>query len=308
MAGPHDSTASARGVLIVGNPYSGARHNRRRVEALVQALREEGLAPEVVWQRTERTARLRRLREEKGCRCVVAAGGDGTVADIINEFPPAPLAVLPLGTENVFARAFGFSQDTRRLARAIAAGRSRAIDLGRAGNRFFGFMLGAGFDAAIVHRLARWRASGHSLKRVTYRSYLTPIRETMRAYPYGGIVLEADGVSVHGAHAFIFNIPQYAMGLSLAPDAKPDDGRLNWVVLQRPGLRNLLNYAWAVARGRHLRRRDVKWGAAARIRITAQHPVPLQADGEAAGWTPVEVEAAPAALRVIVFTTVAAMS
>jgi len=299
MTSPDFSADSRRGVLIVGNPYSGAQHNRRRVEALSRALLEQGLEPEVVWRPAERAARLRHLRGEEGWRCVVAAGGDGTVADIINERPTAPVAVLPLGTENVFARALGFPEDARRLARLIAAGHSRSIDLGRVGNRLFGFMLGAGFDADVVHRLGRWRKSGHSLKRVNYGSYIGPICDTMREYSYGGIVLEADGLRVPGTHAFILNVALYAMGLSFAPDAKPDDGRLDWVVFERPGLRNALNYLWAVFRRRHLRRRDVRWGTALRVRITSQQAVPLQADGDAIGWTPVEVEVAPAALRVI---------
>ena len=274
MTSPQFSTDSARGVLIVGNPYSGARHNRRRVEALMRALVEEKLEPEAVWQPAERTARLRKLRAEEGCRCVVAAGGDGTVADIINECPAVPVAVLPLGTENVFARALGFPQDTRRLARAIAAGRSRSIDLGRAGSRLFGFMLGAGFDADVVHRLARWRMTGHPLKRVTYGSFARPILQAMRKYPYGRLELEADGLRVEGTHAFILNVARYALGLSFAPHAKPDDGGLDWVVFERPGLWNALNYIWAVVRRRHLRRRDVRWGTASRIRITSQEPHP----------------------------------
>jgi YegS/Rv2252/BmrU family lipid kinase len=297
MAG--NDTGDARGVLIVANPYSGSLENRRRVAALAEALGRAGFEPKELWHRSERKAELADPNQAEKWNCVVAAGGDGTVADLINERPRVPVAVLPLGTENVFARAFGFPSDAERLAKAISRGRVRSVDLGYANGRLFSSMIGVGFDAEVVRRLALWRAHGRRLKRVTYWSYVGRILEAAAGYSYGRLELEADGVRVAGTHAFVFNLPQYALSLPLAPEARDDDGRLDWVVFERPGLRNLLLYLWAVARRRHALRGDVRQGTAARLRIAAQQPLPIQVDGEPAGWTPVEVEVAPAALRVI---------
>ena len=97
------------------------------------------------------------------------------------------------------------------------------------------------------------------------------------------MLLEADGERVTGTHAFVFNLPRYALGLPLAPEARDDDGLVNWVVFERPGLRNLLRYLWATARRRHLLRSNVRHGTAARLRITSQQPLPVQVDGEPAG-------------------------
>jgi diacylglycerol kinase family enzyme len=297
MAG--NDTGDARGVLIVANPYSGSLENRRRVAALAEALGRAGFEPKELWHRSERTAELADPNHAANWNCVVAAGGDGTVADLINERPRVPIAVLPLGTENVFAQAFGFSSDEERLVSAIAQGRVRSVDLGHANGRRFSSMIGVGFDAEVIRRLALWRAHGRKLKRVTYWSYVGRILEAIAGYSYGRLELEADGVRVAGTHAFVFNLPRYALGLPLAPEARDDDGRLNWVVFERPGLRNLLLYLQAAARRRHLRRNDVHHGTAVRLRITSQQPLPVQVDGDAAGWTPVEVDVAPAALRVI---------
>jgi diacylglycerol kinase family enzyme len=297
MAG--NDTGDARGVLIVANPYSGSLENRRRVAALAEALGRAGFEPKELWHRSERTAELADPDQTGKWNCVIAAGGDGTVADLINEHPRVPVAVLPLGTENVFAQAFGFSSDEKRLVRAIARGRVRSVDLGHANGRLFSSMIGVGFDAEVIHRLARWRAHGRRLKRATYWSYVGPIIEAIMRYSYRPIVLEADGVRVEGTHAFVFNLPRYALGLPLAPEAREDDGRLNWVVFERPGLRNLLLYLWATTRRRHLLRDDVHHGTAARLRITSAQPLPVQVDGDAAGQTPVEVEVVPEALRVI---------
>jgi diacylglycerol kinase (ATP) len=297
MAGNH--SGGARGVLIVANPYSGSLENKRHVAALAEALRRAGFEPKELWHRAERTAELAAPDLAEKWNCVVVAGGDGTIAALINERPRVPVAVLPLGTENVFAGAFGFTSDEERLVSAVARGRVRSVDLGHANGRLFSSMIGVGFDAEVVHRLALWRAHGRRLKRVTYWSYVGRILEAITRYSYGPIVLEADGVRVEGTHAFVFNLPRYALGLPLAPDARDDDGRLNWVVFERPGLWNLLLYLWATARRRHLLRGDVHHGTATRLRITSQQPLPVQVDGDAAGQTPIEVEVVPAALRVI---------
>ena len=62
----------------------------------------------------------------------LAAGGDGTVVDVVNRHPDLPLAVLPMGTENLLARFLGLPSSGRELAELIAEGCTRKIDIGRA--------------------------------------------------------------------------------------------------------------------------------------------------------------------------------
>src|SRR5262249_9784036 len=124
------------------------------------AVAAAGVPVRVVWDAVERAGLLGDARALAGVRCVVAAGGDGTVASVINELAAdVPLAVMALGNENLFARAFGLPADPLVLARAIVAGRTRRLALGRAttsaGPRRFGLMLSAGFDADVIHRMAR---------------------------------------------------------------------------------------------------------------------------------------------------------
>jgi len=284
---------------ITANPYSGARANRKYVEQLAAALSERRIETRIVWDAAER-AGLLRSPEIAGCRCIVVMGGDGTVADVINERPPVPLATLPLGTENLFAREFGFTRDVHRLAEAITRGRERTIDLGCANGRYFSLMLSAGFDAEVVRRVAAWRQAEQRLRRLTHLSYARHILAATRAYAWPIVRLEADGETVEGAHVIVQNLPQYGMRLRFAPDAGADDGLLDWVVFQGSGFAATLNYARDVRRGRHRDRADVRCGRAQRLRLTAPEPVPLQMDGDAAGTTPVNVEIVPEALRVII--------
>lgn len=291
-------------ILVVANPYSGAGPNRRRVDALLAALRARGAAARVVWDVEERAVVFADAAAMDGCHAVVAAGGDGTVTQVINALPRGvPLAVLPLGNENLLARALGFGAEPGALADALAACRTRALDLGRARagerTRLFALMAGAGFDAAVVHRLAAWRARGPAQRRVRRASYLAPIAAAALTYPHTRVRLDTGTVRLEGAHCVIANVPGYALNLALTPGARPDDGLLDWLVLERPGLVPLLAYGWAAFRGRHLRRPDVRTGQARRLTLTAETAAPLQLDGDPWGTTPVEVDVVPRALTVV---------
>jgi diacylglycerol kinase family enzyme len=291
-------------ILIAANPYSGAGPNRRRVDALMAAFRRLGAPAAVIWDPAERAAALAEAARTRGCQAVVVAGGDGTIAQVINELPPGvPLAMLPLGTENLLARALGFATDPEPLARAVVACRTRTIDLGRAtstaGSRLFALMLGAGFDAAVVHRVAAWRARGSSLRRVRRASYLVPIAACALDYAYSPVRVATDAEVAEGAHCVIANVAAYALDLKVLPAATADDGRLDWLVLERPGLASLLAYCWSAYRGRHLQRVDVSAGQATRLRVTAAAPTPVQLDGDPWGTTPVDVEIVPRALSLI---------
>jgi len=291
-------------IVVAANPYSGAADNRRRVEALARELAALGRAPRVLWDARERAAILGDRVAMAGCRAVVAAGGDGTVAQVINELPPGtPLAVFPAGNENLFAATHGFADDPAFLVRALAAGRTRALDLGRASvpgrQRLFALMLSAGLDAEIVRRLATWRASGGALRRVRRVSYVAPIAASLATYRHPPVRVVAGESAARGAYCVIANAPAYALDLPLAPDARADDGALDWLLFERGSLAALAAYSWAVWRGRHLARGDVRGGRATRLTLDAAAPVPVQVDGDPLGTTPVEVDVMPGALTLV---------
>lgn len=292
-------------IVIAANPYRGAPRPRARVAALVTALEATGAEVQVLWDVAERAALLGDPGAMADVRCVVAAGGDGTVAAVINELTTdVPLAVLPTGNENVFARALGFDVAPARLARAIGIGTRHRLDLGRAhtstGTRRFGLMLSAGFDAEVIHRVALLRAGDGTPRKVTRAHYVRPLGGAFWTYTHPPLTVTADGVTVAGVYCMIGNLPDYAMALRVTPDARADDGLLDWMTFERGGRAALARYAWSVVRRCHGRLPHVRAGRARRITVTSVDPVPVQLDGEAAGFTPVEVEVLPAALMVVV--------
>ena len=291
-------------IVVAANPYSGAADNRRRVDALARELAALGRPLRVLWDARERATALADPVVMAGCRAVVVAGGDGTVAQVINELPSGtPLAAFPAGSENLFAAAHGFPDDAAALARALAGGRTRALDLGRASvpgrRRLFALMLSAGLDAEIVRRLAAWRGAGPALRRVRRASYVAPIAASLATYRHPAVRVVTEQMAVHGAYCIVANASAYALDLPLAPGARADDGALDWLVFERGGLRPLASYCWAVWRGRHLVRADVRTGRATRLTLDAAGPVPVQVDGDPLGTTPVEIDVLPGALTLV---------
>ena len=124
-------------VVISVNPRSGATDRRPVVDKLMTSLIEQNFE---VLLLTEIEAVIAVVKQHFGgrLRCVVAAGGDGTISLLANLLPDnTPLAILPLGTENLLAKYLGVSSDPQVLADMIVAGNCRQLDVGRANGKLF---------------------------------------------------------------------------------------------------------------------------------------------------------------------------
>jgi diacylglycerol kinase (ATP) len=298
-------------VGIAANANSGMGRGRLRVERLARALDGLGLGTRVAWTPEARAELVAEAGGDPQCRCLVAAGGDGTVAALVNERPAVPIAVLPAGTENLFARQFGIPRRPERVAGVIAAGRSVRIDLGLHAGRRFTLMAGLGFDADVVTRHHRARVGAAGVPRPTHRAaYVEPVLRSSFGYQFPRLTIQVADPgreeALVGTTAFLFNLPRYALGLPIAPSARADDGLLDLVVFRDPGPWRALHYLWTVLRGLHLRRDDVYHRRVGRVVVSSAEPVPVQLDGDPFGciaaepsrpWT---VEVLPGAIDVLV--------
>ncbi len=281
-------------VLILANPRAGSASSASAVDSLVRRLHWFGLAPKVCCHPRELESAA------KGCsvlRCVVAAGGDGTVLEVLRQVRDVPITILPLGTENLLAHHCGLNHDARTLAAVIAAGHTTTIDLGKANGRTFALMTSAGIDAEVVHRLHASRR-GH----ITHFSYGLPLVRTLRDYRFPLIEVEVmdSGERLRGALALVFNVPRYGLRLPLAPHARADDGLLDLYLFEKPGLLALASYAVAVLRGGYSERPDVSHRQAKGFRLRSAVPVAVQTDGDPCGQLPVTLEVVPRALSLVV--------
>lgn len=235
---------------------------------------------------------------------IVAAGGDGTVNEVVNSLGPrsrSALGVLPLGTVNVFARELGIPRRLDAAWAVIEAGQTRAIDLPRArfggSERCFVQLAGVGFDAAAV-RTASWELK----KKIGPLSYVWAGLKAVAGH-HADVEVRADGasdVAARGVAVLVGNGRFYGGTFRLFPQARPDDGRLDVCVFESMNYFDVLRHGLSILRAAHVRARGVKYFQAERVTCTAPASVAVELDGEDVGQAPVEFSVAPRALRVLV--------
>jgi YegS/Rv2252/BmrU family lipid kinase len=297
MAAPVDPVPRSRWVAIQRNPRSGTGKGRDWLLDLVRELRRLGFRPRMFKNRQRMDAWLAQPAVREHLACVMAAGGDGTVADVFNRYPGVRLAILPLGTENLLARFLGIPASGTQVARMIAGNHVRVLDLCRLGERRFVLMASAGFDADVIQRLHFSRRGN-----ISRLSYIQPILESVRKYEYPEIRLYVDGSPTPATArlAVIVNVPIYALGMSVARSARGEDGILDLRLFRQGSAFQMVRYLCNLALGIHEALPDVESLSGRRVRIESDVPVPIQLDGDAAGFTPAEISVLPGALEVIV--------
>ena len=168
-------------VLILANPHAGSGRRHRLVQHLIDALDARGVRSVRVGTVAELAERGAELMAAGQLRCLVAAGGDGTVQAVLNHGPRSvPLVPLALGTENLLARYLKCGFQIGPLAEAIDACQSRRVDVGEVidqtgKRRRFLLMFSCGFDAAVIAELDRGREGP-----IQHASYLRPIVRSLR--------------------------------------------------------------------------------------------------------------------------------
>ena len=293
---------SSQYVVIQRNPRSGSGSPRQRLLKLISELRRHGLKVRLFRDRGRLGRWLAIPEHREKLRCLVAAGGDGTVADIFNRFPGLPLAIMPSGTENLTARFLGIPKCGETVARMILGGHTHTFDLGQleagqVGQRRFLLMASAGIDASVVQSVHEGR-KGH----ITRASYFQPLWQTLRTYAYPEVRVWIDDhpQPYVTRHVMVVNVPIYALGLNFARDADGSDGWLDLRLFQRGSAFQNARYLFKVLSGNHERLPEVVSLRARRIRLEAATPLPLQIDGDPFGCTPAEIKLLPSALTLFV--------
>ena len=177
-----------RHVVVSVNPKAGAGSAESRVARLVQLLRQQDLEVAVLGNLDEIAGESNRLFAEGRLRALIAVGGDGTVAELVNRTVPGlPLTVFPAGNENLLARHFGLGPSPEECCRTVVEGAVLQCDAGRAGAPdtpgipyLLIIMIGCGFDAEVVHRSCTRRVQAM----LPAHSYFNPIMASIRHYDY----------------------------------------------------------------------------------------------------------------------------
>jgi diacylglycerol kinase (ATP) len=284
--------------VIIGNPNSGRAGDEGYLERHADVLRSGGLSVEVL--NTERPDHATELAALAGDRLVIAAGGDGTVNEVLNGLSgDATLGILPLGTANVLARELGLPLDAEEACRRVLKGERSRIDLGVATDRDgverrFACMAGIGFDASVV------RTVTPRLKR-----YLRILAFPLTAVK---VLLEEDLPSVHVYHGDTIYVTQFAIvanghyyggDFRVAGAGLLTNGEFETILVERVS-RLLRPDILARILAREPLNRTMRSFSAKELRAHSPGAhVPVQLDGEIWGQLPMSFRIEPLALNVV---------
>ena len=289
-------------VVLLVNPTAAHGRGARVAAAAATALRSEGIGVrEVRGRDAGEAAELAARAVEKRPDAVVAVGGDGMVHLALQAVAggDVPFGVVPAGTGNDFARAVGVPLDdpvaaARGIARAVRAGTSRPVDLGRSEGTWFGCVAAAGFDARVNDRANRM-----SWPRGRSRYPIAMLAElgVFRPLPY---VVETDGRrwETRAMLVVVGNARSYGGGMLVTPDARTDDGLLDVLVLAELPTYEFLRVFPRVYRGTHVTHPAVTVLQARQVHLAAPG-ITTYVDGEVLGTLPRGFEAVPGAVQVL---------
>jgi len=245
----------------------------------------------------------------EGFDTIVAAGGDGTLNEVLNgigdvsdAFERVRLGLLPLGTVNVFARELGLPLQFDQAWAVIRRGAERARDLpvvefgpeGRRERRYFAQLAGAGLDARAVE-LVNWGLK----KKVGPLAYVIAALRALHA-AQTPMTVKVRSATVTGELVLVGNGRFYGGRFIVFPHADPDDGRLDACVFPKVSWRTVIGCAMGLPSGRVYQRSGACHLQAETMTLTSAARVPLQLDGEAVGELPATFSVRPRALRILV--------
>ncbi|MEM8949385.1 MAG: diacylglycerol kinase family protein [Pseudomonadota bacterium] len=285
-----------RQILVIANPTAGSGGSAR-LEAVVDRLRDLGCS--VKLHATEASGDAEQFVRNIDCSdidAIVAAGGDGTVNEVLNGLPEdgPPLAILPLGTVNVLAREIALSRSIDSIAATIAFGPSRPVTIGEVNGRRFAMMASVGLDAKVVDNVSL------GLKRYvgkwayileTFRQII-PSTQSLYRVRIGDIEQKAHGVIIaNGRH--------YGGDYVTSPAACLEKPALDVCRLTRPGRLAVFSYLTSLFLGRFAKRADVHIEEATDFKIIGPAGSPVQLDGDVLCRLPASVRVLPAAINLI---------
>ncbi|MDO8605909.1 MAG: diacylglycerol kinase family lipid kinase [Phaeospirillum sp.] len=285
---PHVPTIPRR-VLVIHNPAAGS-HKRRRLLEVIERL--ESLGCVVVSRQTRRRGDAEDFAAEASSQehdAVIAAGGDGTVNEVLNGLGRGAgglaLGVIPLGTANVLACEIGLDpKNIDQIARAIAFGPARHVHVAVANCRRFLLMAGAGLDAHVVAGVSI------ALKRRTGKlAYVVESLKQAVGYDFPKLGIRADGIDYEGRMVVACKGRFYGGPFIAAPNANLETPMLEVCILPNSGISGMLRYGLALPMGKLSELPEVQVISARSILITGPRGAPVQGDGDIVARLPAEI-------------------
>lgn len=273
---------------VILNPYSNRWNSQKRWPDAERALREAGVDFEVgLSEGPGHIAELTRQAIRAGFSPIIAAGGDGTIGEIVNAMAHeledsealVPLGILPMGTGNDLAYALKIPFDLAGAAKVIAAGKIHPMDMGKVNDRYFANNCALGLEPYVTTIQAKIT----SIKGVA--RYLLATVMAIMDRPSWKISMEWDGGAFEGPISLVYvgNGPRTGGMFFMGPDADPFDGKLTVVYgyrATRRGMFALLPKTLKSGAGNYLESEGIIEMPVTRLKVHLESPTPVHTDGE----------------------------
>ncbi|MFH1943074.1 MAG: diacylglycerol kinase family protein [bacterium] len=283
-------------LLLVYNPFAGHKRAKKILPQVESQFNDKNIEFDLrLTDYPEHAMEIVREADLHSYDGLVAAGGDGTLFEVVNGYfqnpskKRIPLGILPTGTGNAFAR--DLDLDASRWAEAIeviSRNKPRKVDVGRFrthGQEYYYLnILGLGFVADVTK-------TAHGLKLLGNIAYTLGVFYQTVFLKSHRLSIEIDGKTIERENIFVeISNTRYTSNFLMAPEAKIDDGLLDVTLLNKLSRRRLLKCFPLIFTGEHVHLDEVETFQAKKISITTDTPKVLTPDGELIGITPVEVE------------------
>lgn len=242
--------------------------------------------------------RLARAAVDRHDDVVIAAGGDGTINEVVNGLAGSStiMGSIPLGTMNVWARELRLPLQPRAAAAALLDSQVRPIDLGRANGRYFLLMAGIGLDAAVtagigIKEKRRLGALAYILHAVKLAINIQGTRSRL--------IIDGKVVKGRVLMVVIGNSQLYGGVIKITHRASIDDGLLDICVIKGNNFLSAVYRLLGILVRPHIHDPQVQYYRARTVDIRSYPALPVQVDGESIGDTPMRFEVAPGALRAL---------
>ncbi|WP_435368027.1 diacylglycerol kinase [Paenibacillus pasadenensis] len=288
---------------LIYNPTSGREEMRRRLGEILSLLERGGIETSTHATSGEGDASIAAAEAaDRGFDMIIAAGGDGTLYEVINglgEKPNRPpLGILPVGTTNDFARALGIPRNLEYACELITRQYARPIDVGRAGKKYFVNIAGGGSLTELTYEVPSKLKT--MIGQLAY--YMKGMEKMTRLRPME-LLIQGDGIEdIHEEIMLFLICNSNSVGgfEKLAPAASLDDGMFEVLVLKKCNLAEFIRIVTLALRGEHFNDPHIVHFKTNRLTVTTPDYAQLNLDGEYGGTLPCTFTVLPSHLNIFV--------
>lgn len=283
-------------VKIIFNPEAGRGKFKGVICEIVKYLKKKCSKVDVVVTQKKGDAREEGAKEVEEYDCIVAAGGDGTVNEVVNGMKGrGVLGIIPMGTVNLFAKEIGLRGSIFSSVERIVKGKVVEVDVGKAGDCYFILVAGVGFDATVIDKI-----NIETKKKFGSIGYIgVGFRELFKYREPTLFINIDDNIEKEGSFVVISNGKRYAgEGIRVTPQANLMDGFLDVCIFKRATPFHLVKYTIGVLVRGHFFFREVEFFRVKKLKITSKEKVLVHTDCEPIGELPMEFQVIEKGLKV----------